>query len=309
MIRRKLLSKLLVAGLGISAAPAAAADWWLIELERPRGSEAPYGAIYADRASVVSSGDTRRFAGRAVRERPVSGANRADYQMEIRCAANEIRVASVQLFDAAGKPLARMNNPKGFMPVDGGAMQAFARLICTSDRQGLTQVPERVSMEAHAAEIFAEARRPPPPPPAETAEEIARSQAVMNRVRQDMLESHMRSDLADSCRSAPDCRDFEARITPAVVAIDALVCTDIKGQPEPTRSCRFVARHLGSGRTVSCSVEERETTWVHGTVWTPRRRPAPLAEPSLPGIMVPSISLPGPSTLTCTGSIASLVSP
>jgi hypothetical protein len=299
----------LAAAIVGQSAPTKAAEWWLIELERPRVSDAPYGAIYADRESVFSSGDTRRFAGKAIRERPVSGVNRADYQMEIRCAAKEIRIASAQLFDAAGKPLARIDNPKGFMPIEGGATQAFARLICTSDRQGLTQVPEGVSMEAHAAEIFAEARRPPPPPPPETAEEIARTEAVMNRVRQDMLESHMRSDLADSCRSAPDCRDFEARITPGVVAIDALVCVEIRGQPEPMRSCRFVARHLASGRTVSCSVEERETTWVHGTVWTPRRRPAPLPEPSSPGIRVPAMTLPGPSTLACTGSIASLVSP
>ncbi|HEY0085125.1 MAG TPA: hypothetical protein VGB65_04360 [Allosphingosinicella sp.] len=301
----------LAAAIVGQSAPAAAAEWWLVEVKRPPVSDLT-GAIYADAKSVVSSGEIKRFAGTAIREGPVGGVARADYQMQIRCATNEIRAASAQLFDAAGGRLARIDNPKGFVPIEGGTMQGFARLICTSDRQGLTLVPEGVSTQVHAARIFAEASLAPPPlppHPPETAEEIARTQEMMRRMRQDRLESSMRSDLADSCRSALDCRDFEGRITPGTVAIDTPVCVEIRGQPEPMRSCRFVARHLASGRTVSCSVEEHETTWEHGTVWTPRRRPAPRPEPPSPGIMVPSISLPGPSTLACTGSIASLASP
>lgn len=305
----------LAAALAATPTPTARAEWWLLEVEHPREEWEIFTATYADRASLATGGGLSRISARAVAERQGPGGwIAAEFRLEIRCAANELRMASAQPRDSDGRPAGPLEvNSEGFMPIGDGMGRRISRLACSDDRSGFTRLPEGMDASVHAAGLFAELRRPPPPPPPPTAEEEARLIEGARLIERERTESAARHALVEACGEAASCHAFEAetmRGVVPVVAVEGLACSEAAPRAEFRRDCRFEARHTGNGRALSCTFEMREQPGHHGSYWS-HRRPPPPAPPPPPreGSLLPSLPPPWLSTLACSGAVAALVAP
>jgi hypothetical protein len=255
------------------------------------------------------------MSGRAVAERRArAGWMAVEFRFEIRCAAGELRVASAQPLDLAGRPVGGPQiNPEGFEPIHTAETRLVARLACSEDRTGLTRVPDGMDASAHAARLFAALRRPPPTPPPPTAEEEAQFALWARRYEMERMESVARRALVEACGEAGACRGLEAesmRGVAPVVALQGLTCGPRPREGGFRRDCRFEARHTPSARTLSCTFEMREEYGYQGSYWSHRRSaPAQPLPPPSSGAPVPSMPPQGPSSLACSGDVAALIAP
>lgn len=146
-------------------------------------------------------------------------------------------------------------------------------------------------------------------PPSLTPEDLRIIQEGARRAEHADMESLARAALTEACGADVRCQGLESinmRGVVPVVQVENLECSNMEPSLHQPRSCRFSARHPGTNRTVSCTMEATSHPGDHMAYWSFRGPPPP--EPERTGqALLPSMPSLGPSTLRCSSDVHELV--